>query len=261
MPRFSANLSMLYPDLPFMERFAAAAADGFKAVEYVGAYDQDAASLRRLLDQHGLVQALFNLPAGNWAAGERGIACHPDRVEEFRTGVAKAIDYAKATGCEQVNCLAGIAPAGHDRADLEKVLIDNLAYAAPRLAEAGIRLLLEPINTRDIPGFLVNSTDDYERVATAVRSDNLYLQYDFYHMQVVQGDLLPIFARLQSRIAHVQVADNPGRNEPGTGEINYANIFAALDAAGYAGWVGAEYKPKAATSAGLGWFTPWRGRA
>lgn len=261
MPRFSANLSMLYPDLPFMDRFAAAAADGFKAVEYVGAYDQDPAALRRLLDHHGLVQALFNLPAGDWAAGERGIACHPDRVEEFRGGIAKAIDYAKATGCEQVNCLAGIAPAGHDRAVLEQVLIDNLAYAAPRLAEAGIKLLLEPINTRDIPGFLINSTDDYERIAAAVGADNLYLQYDFYHMQVVQGDLLPNFSRLQSRIAHVQVADNPGRHEPGTGEINYSNIFAALDAAGYAGWVGAEYKPKAATSAGLGWFAPWRERA
>ncbi|UXN74878.1 hydroxypyruvate isomerase family protein [Devosia sp. A8/3-2] len=261
MPRFSANLSMLYPHLPFSDRFAAAATDGFKAVEYVGAYDREPAILRRLLDQHGSVQALFNLPAGDWAAGERGIACHPDRVGEFREGITKAIDYAKATGCEQVNCLAGIAPAGHDRAMLEQVLIDNLAYAAPLLAEAGIKLLLEPINIHDIPGFLINSTDDYEQIAAAVGADNLYLQYDFYHMQVVQGDLLPNFARLQSRIAHVQVADNPGRNEPGTGEINYSNIFAALDAAGYAGWVGAEYRPKAATSAGLGWFAPRRGRA
>ncbi|MGB3336331.1 MAG: hydroxypyruvate isomerase [Devosia sp.] len=261
MPRFSANLSMLYPELPFMDRFAAAAADGFEAVEYVGAYDQDPAALRQLLNQHELVQALFNLPAGDWSAGERGIACHPDRVKEFRAGVIKAIHFAQATGCVQVNCLAGIAPAGHDRAALERVLIDNLAFAAPRLAESGIKLLLEPINTRDIPGFLVNSTDDFERIAAAVGSDNLCLQYDFYHMQVVQGDLLPTFARLQQRIAHVQVADNPGRNEPGTGEINYSNIFAALDAAGYSGWVGAEYKPKHATSAGLGWFAPWRGRA
>lgn len=260
MPRFSANLSMLYAELPFMERFAAAADDGFKAVEYVGAYDQDPAVLRQLLDQHDLVQALFNLPAGDWASGERGIACHPDRREEFRQGIDKAIQYAQATGCSQVNCLAGVAPTAFDRAALEKVLIDNLSYAAPRLAEAGIRLLLEPINTRDIPGFLVNSTEDYERVAALVGSDNLFLQYDFYHMQVVQGDLLPTFARLNDRIAHVQVADNPGRHEPGTGEINYPNIFAALDTAGYAGWVGAEYKPKAATSAGLGWFAPWKER-
>jgi len=261
MPRFSANISMLYSELPFMERFAAASADGFGAVEYVGAYDQDGAALRDLLDRHGLVQALFNLPAGDWAAGERGIGCLPDRVEEFRQGIGIAIDYARATGCMQLNCLAGIAPPGHDRAVLERVLTDNLRYAAPRLADAGIRLLLEPINTRDIPGFLVNSTDEYERIAGAVNHDNLYLQYDFYHMQVVQGDLLPTFARLQSRIAHVQIADNPGRHEPGTGEIDYTNIFKALDAADYAGWVGAEYRPSAGTTAGLGWFEPWRTRA
>jgi len=258
VPRFSANISMLYPELPFMERFGAAAADGFEAVEYVGAYDQDPAALKSLLDQHGLKQALFNLPAGNWAAGERGIGCHPDRVQEFRTSIDKAIEYAQATGCAQVNCLAGIAPQGFDRSALEIVLIDNLSYAASRLGEAGIKLLLEPINTRDIPGFLINSTDDYERIAAAVNHSNLYLQYDFYHMQVVQGDLLPTFKRLQSRIAHVQIADNPGRNEPGTGEINYPNIFKALDDAGYTGWIGAEYKPKAGTTEGLGWLKGWR---
>lgn len=258
MPRFSANLSMLYTEFPFLERFAAAAADGFKAVEYVGAYDQDPAALKSLLDQHGLTQALFNLPAGDWAAGERGIGCHPDRVQEFRTSVEKAVEYAEATGCTQVNCLAGIAPAGIDRSALEMVLIDNLSYAAPRLANAGIKLLLEPINTCDIPGFLINSTDDYERIAAAVNHENLYLQYDFYHLQVVQGDLIPTFKRLQPRIAHVQIADNPGRNEPGTGEINYPNIFKVLDEAGYAGWVGAEYKPKAGTSVGLSWLNDWR---
>ena len=261
MPRFSANLSMLYPELPFRERFAAAAADGFTAVEYVGAYDQDPAAVTRLLDQHGLAQALFNLPAGDWALGERGVACPPDRIPEFRGSLDTAIQFAKVTGCPQVNCLAGIALAGFDRSALEIVLIDNLRYAAPRLADAGIKLLLEPINTRDIPGFLINSTDDYERIAAAVKHDNLYLQYDFYHMQVVQGDLLPTFQRLQSRIAHVQIADTPGRHEPGTGEINYSNIFKALDEAGYAGWVGAEYRPKAGTSAGLDWFAPWRAGA
>ena len=229
MPRFSANISMLYPERTFMERFGAAAADGFEAVEYVGAYDQDPTALKALLDQHGLTQALFNLPAGTWAAGERGIACHPDRVQEFRQGIDKAIEYAKATNCPQVNCLAGIAPEGYDRSALEIVLIDNLTYAAPRLAEASIKLLLEPINTRDIPGFLINSTEDYERIAAAVNHQNLYLQYDFYHMQVVQGDLIPTFLRLQSRIAHVQIADNPGRHEPGTGEINYPNIFWVFD--------------------------------
>lgn len=258
MPRFSANLSMLYPELPFLERFAAAAADGFGGVEYVGAYDHDPALLRQLLDRQGLTQVLFNLPAGDWAGGERGIGCLPDRVGEFRHAVETAIAYAQATGCTQVNCLAGIVPSGNARPALEQVLVDNLKHAAPRLADAGIRLLLEPINTRDMPGFLVNSTDDYERIAEAVGSDNLYLQYDFYHMQVVQGDLLPTFTRLQERIAHVQIADHPGRHEPGTGEINYPNIFKALDAAGYAGWVGAEYRPEAGTSVGLGWLDPWR---
>ena len=261
MPRFSANLSMLYTELPFTERFAAAAADGFKAVEYVGAYDQDKDALAALLARHGLTQALFNLPAGDWAAGDRGIGCHPDRVDEFRKGVGTAIAYAEATGCEMVNCLAGIVPSGHDRAVLEQVLVENLRYAAPRLAEAGIKLLLEPINPRDIPGFLVNSTDDFKRIAGQVDHDNLFLQYDFYHMQVVQGDLLPTFRRLQDRIAHVQVADNPGRHEPGSGEINYTTIFNALDEAGYSGWVGAEYKPQAGTTAGLQWFKEWSGRA
>lgn len=259
MPRFSANLSMLYPELPFLGRFAAAAADGFAAVEYVGAYDQEREALRRLLDEHGLAQALFNLPAGDWAAGERGIACLPDRVQEFRSSVDIAIRYAEATACTRLNCLAGIAPDGYERAALEAVLVDNLRYAAPRFADAGIKLLVEPINPRDMPGFLVNSTEDFERIAAAVNHENLYLQYDFYHMQVVQGDLLTTFRRLQQRIAHVQIADNPGRHEPGTGEINYSNIFRALDEAGYDGWVGAEYRPMAGTSAGLGWFSEWKG--
>ncbi|RYG56267.1 MAG: hydroxypyruvate isomerase family protein, partial [Alphaproteobacteria bacterium] len=257
MPRFSANISMLYPELPFLERFAAAAADGFKAVEYVGAYDQEPEAIKALLDRHGLAQALFNMPAGDWAVGERGIGCLPDRVQDFRRSVDTAIKYAEATECGQVNCLAGIMPVGHDRAALEAVLIDNLRYAAPRFAEAGIKLLVEPINPRDMPGFMVNSSDDYERIAEAVDHENLYLQYDFYHMQVVQGDLINTFRRLQSRIAHVQIADLPGRHEPGTGEINYPNIFRMLDEVGYAGWVGAEYRPEASTSAGLSWYQAW----
>ncbi|PXA98723.1 hydroxypyruvate isomerase [Nostoc sp. 3335mG] len=254
MPRFSANLSMLYPDLPFLDRFAAAAANGFRGVEYVGAYDLSPQLLRDLLERHDLEQVLFNMPAGDWDAGERGLACLPDRVVEFRQSIDTAIAYARATGCRQVNCLAGVAPGGAGRASLEAVLVANLREAAPRLAEAGIRLLLEPINPHDMPGYLVNTTADYERIAAAVAHENLFLQYDFYHMQVVQGDLLPTFRRLQPRIAHVQVGDHPGRHEPGTGEINYANIFKALDDAGYDGWVGAEYRPKAGTSEGLGWL-------
>jgi hydroxypyruvate isomerase len=261
MPRFSANLSMLYPEHPFLERFAAAAADGFRAVEYVGAYDIAPTELRRILGANGLIQALFNMPAGDWAAGERGIACHPDRRDAFRDAVDTTIVYAEATGCTAVNCLAGILPVGLAREEAEAVLVDNLRYAAPRLAAAGVRLLVEPINPRDIPGFLINSTSDYERIATQVGDDNLYLQFDFYHVQVVEGDLLRRFERLLPRIGHVQVADNPGRHEPGTGEINYPNIFAVIDRLGYAGWVGAEYRPGGATSTGLGWYEPWKGRA
>lgn len=258
MPRFSANLSMLYPHLPFLDRFEAAAADGFRAVEYVSAYEYEPALIASLLDAHDLEQALFNLPAGDWAAGERGIACLPGREVEFRHSLDSAIAYAKATGCTRLNCLAGIAPPDMDRQALEAVLVENLRHAAPVLAEVGIKLLLEPINQGDIPGFLVNTSDDYERIATSAGHDNLYLQYDFYHMQVVQGDLIRTFQRLQPRIAHVQFADNPGRHEPGTGEINYAAIFDALDGSGYDGWVGAEYRPLADTRAGLGWMAPFR---
>lgn len=257
MPKFAANLSFLYADKPFLDRFAAAAADGFPAVEYVGPYAFPADDIRALLDRHGLKQALFNLPAGNWDAGERGIGCLPDRVEEFREGVDRALDYARALDCVKLNCLAGIAPAGADPELLERTLVENVAYAARLCAEAGVRLLLEPINLRDIPGFFVSTTDHAERILDDVGSDNLFLQYDIYHTQVMQGDLIATFERLANRIAHVQVADNPGRHEPGTGEINYANVFKILDAAGYDGFVGCEYKPLAGTSEGLGWMKPY----
>jgi hydroxypyruvate isomerase len=254
MPRFSANLSLLYTELPFAERFAAAAADGFEAVEYIGAYDMAPDAVAELLQANGLTQALFNFPAGDWAAGDRGLACLPDRRDEFRESVDTAIAYATATGCLRLNCLAGIAPQDHAREALEDVLAENLRFAAGKLAAAGIRLLLEPINPVDMPGYLVNSTDDFERIAALVGHDNLYLQYDFYHMQRVQGGLLENFERLQDRIAHVQISDVPGRHEPGSGEIDYEAIFAMLDRLGYDGWVGAEYHPAGTTSAGLGWF-------
>ncbi|HTM78114.1 MAG TPA: TIM barrel protein, partial [Devosia sp.] len=209
MPKFSANLSFLYADLPFLDRFAAAAADGFPAVEYVGPYDYPPEQIADLLKQHKLTQALFNLPPGDWAAGERGIGCLPDRVDEFQASVDIAIRYGKALGCTKINCLAGIAPAGADRIMLQSVLVSNLQYAAPRLADAGIKLLLEPINLRDIPGFFVSHTDHAEEIFAAVGSDNLYLQYDIYHTQIMQGDLLPTYERLRQRIAHIQIADNP----------------------------------------------------
>ncbi|HEY4202332.1 MAG TPA: 2-oxo-tetronate isomerase [Devosiaceae bacterium] len=260
MPKFSANLSMLYVELPFLDRFEAAAKDGFKAVEYLGPYDQEPREIAALLDSYKLKQVLFNLPSGNWAGGERGIGCLPDRREDFKAGVDAALRYAKVLSCPMINCLAGIAPAGVDRSTLEDTLVENLKYAAPRLADAGVKLLVEPINPVDIPGFFVGSSDHYERIAERVGSDNLYLQYDFYHMQKVRGELLANFERLQKRIAHVQIADNPGRHEPGTGEINYPFIFEALDRLGYEGWVGAEYKPAAGTSAGLGWMRAVSGK-
>jgi hydroxypyruvate isomerase len=256
VPKFAANLSFLYADKPFLDRFAAAALDGFPAVEYVGPYAFPADDIRALLDRHGLKQALFNLPAGNWDAGERGIGCLPDRVEEFREGVDKALAYAQALDCPKLNCLAGIAPADADPELLERTLVENLVYAARLCAEAGVRLLLEPINLRDIPGFFVSTTDHAERILDDVGSGNLFLQFDVYHTQVMQGDLIATFERLANRIAHVQVADNPGRHEPGTGEINYANVFKILDA-GYDGFVGCEYKPLAGTSEGLGWMRPY----
>jgi len=257
MPKFSANISFLYGDLPFLDRFAAAAKDGFQAVEYVGPYDLPAAEVAAALNTHGLTQALFNLPAGDWDAGERGIGCHGDRVAEFQAGVMTAIRYGQALGCTRINCLAGIAQAGTSVEDRDAVLIDNLKYAAPRLADAGITLLLEPINLRDIAGFHVSTTDHAERLLDAVGSDNLLIQYDIYHTQVMQGDLIPTYARLKDRIGHVQIADNPGRHEPGTGEINYPFVFSELDRLGYDGWIGCEYKFRSGTTAGLGWMKPY----
>jgi len=258
MLRFSANLSMLYPELGFLDRFDAAARGGFTGVEYLGPYAEAPEAIAERLRKNNLTQALFNLPAGDWAAGERGIGALPGREDDFRRGVAEAIRYAKALGCTQVNCLAGI-PKGVRPEVAEATLVANLSYAAPRLAEAGIRLLLEPINPVDIPGFFINSSAQALRIFDRVKTDNLFLQYDFYHMQRVQGELMTTFKALMPRIAHVQVADNPGRNEPGTGEINYPFIFTELERLGYAGWVGAEYKPKAGTSDGLGWLKSYRG--
>lgn len=257
MPRFCANLTMLYNEHAFLDRFAAAAKDGFTGVEFLFPYDFAKDELAARLKEHGLTQALHNLPAGDWAGGERGIACHPDRVEEFRAGVAKGIEYATALGCKQLNCLAGKAPEGVPDAELRRTFVENLRYAAPELAKAGIKLLAEPVNNRDIPGFYLNYSAQAISILDEVGSDNLYLQYDFYHTQIMEGDLTTTFRRLKSRIAHVQIADNPGRNEPGTGEINYPFIFRMLDAEGYEGWIGCEYKPAAATTAGLGWFAPY----
>lgn len=256
MPRFSANLSMLFGEFDFLDRFDAAARAGFDAVEYIGPYEYPPETIAERLKRNGLEQALFNLPLGDWAAGERGIAILPDRVEEFRAGVDVAIRYATALGCGQVNCIAGVAPAGVPTAALEEVFVENLRYAAERLGRAGIRLLVEPINTREIPGFFLTTSGQALAIIDRVGANNLFLQYDIYHMQVMEGDLARTIEVNLPRIAHIQVADNPGRHEPGTGEINFPFLFDHLDRIGYRGFVGAEYRPATTTEAGLGWFSP-----
>ncbi|MBB3139158.1 hydroxypyruvate isomerase [Halomonas organivorans] len=254
MAKFAANLSMLFTEVDFLDRFEAAAKAGFKGVEYLFPYDFEAAEIRQRLDDNGLTQVLFNLPAGDWGAGERGIACHPDRVEEFRAGVDRAIEYAKVLGNTQVNCLAGIQPQGVSDDEARKTLVDNLRFAAEKLQAAGILLIAEPINTRDIPGFFLNRTAQALAIFDEVGSDNLKLQYDIYHMQIMEGDLAPTIEKHLDRIAHVQLADNPGRHEPGSGEINYPFLFGHLDRLGYQGWIGCEYKPAGSTQEGLGWL-------
>ncbi len=257
MPRFAANLTMLYNEMDFMDRFEAAARAGFKGVEYLFPYDYDKNQLADRLSANGLVQVLHNLPAGDWAAGERGIACLADRVNEFQDGVGRAIDYATALNCPQVNCLAGLAPDGADPERLQQTLVANLKFAADKLAGAGIRLLIEPINTRDIPGFFLNRTEQAASILDAVGSDNLAIQYDIYHMQIMEGDLAPTMERNLDRIGHLQLADTPGRHEPGTGEINYPFLFGFIDKLGYDGWIGCEYKPLTTTADGLGWLKPY----
>lgn len=254
MPRFAANLTMLFNELPFLDRFEAAADAGFKGVEYLFPYGFEKEALAERLQQFGLTQVLHNLPAGDWEKGERGIAVLPGREAEFREGVARAIDYAKALNCRQVNCLVGIAPAGIDAGTLRRTVVDNLRYAATQLKQAGIRLLIEPINTYDIPGFYLNTANQALDLIEAVGADNVYVQYDVYHAQRTEGELAKTVERNLARIAHIQVADNPGRNEPGTGEINYPFLFKHLDRIGYDGWIGCEYKPAADTRAGLDWI-------
>jgi hydroxypyruvate isomerase len=258
MLKFDANLSMLFTEAPFLDRFAAAAEAGFRGVEYLFPYAFQKDDIAERLHKNGLTQVLFNLPAGNWEAGERGIACHPDRVSEFQDGVGRAIDYAKALGCAQVNCLAGIAPAGVDGAVAHRTLAENLKFAASKLQDAGITLLAEPVNTYDIPGFFLNRSAQAIALFDEVGSPNLKLQYDIYHMQRMEGELANTIERLLPRIAHIQLADNPGRNEPGTGEINYPFLLNFIGRLGYDGWIGCEYKPRHGTKEGLGWMHAYR---
>jgi hydroxypyruvate isomerase len=259
MPKFAANLTMLFNELPFLDRFKAAADAGFSGVEYLFPYDFDKNELAARLREFGLTQVLHNLPSGNWGAGERGIANLPERVGEFREGVARAIDYAGTLGCPLINCIAGLTPKDAAPERLRETLVANLDYAARALKDAGIKLLIEPINTRDIPGFSLTSTKQAVALIEETGSDNIFVQYDIYHMQIMEGDLTRTIEANLPRIAHMQLADNPGRNEPGTGEINYPFLFQKIDEMGYQGWIGCEYRPRTSTTEGLGWFAPYRG--
>ena len=253
MPKYAANLSMLFTEVPFLDRFARAAQAEFQAVEFLFPYAFPAHAIRQRLDENRLQLVLHNLPAGDWDAGERGIACLPDRVAEFRSGVAQAIEYAQVLGVPQLNCLVGKTPAGVDEALLHSTLVQNLRYAAAELKKAGLKLLVEPINFYDIPGFYLGRSAQTLAVLDEVGADNLYLQYDIYHMQRMEGELAATLSQHLARIAHIQLADNPGRNEPGSGEIHYPFLLAHLDRIGYKGWIGCEYKPATTTEAGLAW--------
>ena len=253
MPRFAANLSMHFTEQSFLDRFALAAKAGFEAVEFLFPYAFSAQDIKQRLDTHGLKLVLHNLPAGNWDAGERGIACHPDRVDEFRAGVNRAVEYAIALGVPQLNCLAGKAPSGVDDAMLRKTFVANLKFSAAALKQAGLKQLIEPINTYDIPGFYLNRTAQALSILDEVGADNAFVQYDIYHAQRMEGELAATLSKHLARIGHIQLADNPGRNEPGTGEVNFPFLFAHLERIGYRGWIGCEYKPATSTEAGLDW--------
>jgi len=254
MPQFAANLTMLFNEEPFLGRFQKAAKAGFKAVEFLFPYAYNPKEIKDQLDLNHLKLVLHNLPAGDWDSGERGIACLPDRVQEFREGVAKAIEYAKILGVSQLNCLAGKAPVGVDDHILHETLVSNLQFAAAELKKENLRLLIEPINTFDIPGFFLSKTKQALQILDEVCADNAFVQYDIYHAQRMEGELCNTIEQNLSRIGHIQLADNPGRNEPGTGEINYVHLFKFLDRIGYQGWIGCEYKPATTTEEGLGWI-------
>ncbi len=268
MPRFAANLSMLYPEHGFIDRFAAAAADGFDAVEFLFPYAVPATELARRLQDLGLTQALFNAPPGDFERGERGLACLPDRVDEFRRGfLDHALPYATALGCRRVHVMAGLVPAGTDRAALDACYATNLAWAAQQAAPHGVAVLIEPINTRDMPGYLLNLQADAHALVQAIGAPNLQVQMDLYHCQIMEGDLtVKLRAHLGaaggSRVGHIQIAGVPDRHEPDAGELHHPHLFTEIDALGYSGFVGCEYRPRdsrpGGTSAGLAWLRQWR---
>lgn len=253
MPKLAANLSLMFTEVPFLDRFAAARGNGFEAVEFLFPYAFDADTIAERLTRCKLELVLHNLPPGNWDGGDRGMACDPDRVAEFEDGVALALAYALPLDVRQLHCLAGRLPAGIDPALAHRTYIGNLRFAAARLAAHGLRLLIEPINRFDMPGYFLTGSAQAQAVLAEVGADNLFLQLDLYHLQRMGEDLPAVIARALGRTAHIQVADSPGRHEPGTGEIDFPGLFALIDRLGYQGWVGCEYHPRGETVAGLGW--------
>jgi len=257
VPKFSANLTTMFNEVDFFDRFERAWKAGFKAVEYLYPYVWPKERLAEALEKYGLQQVLHNLPSGDRAAGERGIACIPGREGEFQEGVRLAIDYAKVLKCSRLNCIVGLTPQGVPPEKVRQTLVENLRFAAAALEREGIRLLVEPLNSQDIPGFSLVSTRDALHLLKEVNHPNLWLEYDVYHMQIMEGNLAKTMLDNLPRIAHIQIADNPGRHEPGTGEINFPYLFDSLDEAGYDGWIGCEYKPSGITEEGLAWIRPY----
>lgn len=263
MPQFAANLSMMYTEHSFLDRYAAAARDGFTAVEFLFPYEHPAAALAALLKEHGLRQVLFNAPPGDWKAGERGITALPDRDHEFRDGFLRALEYAHALDCSLLHAMAGIPPAGADRGQVLGTYTANLAWAAEKARAAGVTIVIEPIAQRNIPGFFLNRQEEAHAVITAVGAPNLKVQMDLFHCQVEEGDLAIKIRRYladpgQTHVGHFQVAGVPERQEPDTGEVNYDYLFDIIDSLGYQGWIGLEYTPAHGTSDGLSWFRKWK---
>jgi len=258
MPRFATNLSMMFNEVPFLDRFALAAKAGFKGVEFLFPYDHPAAEIAARLKDNGLQQVLFNAPAGDFGKGERGMAAIPGKQAAFRDSIKLALEYATILACPRLHIMAGLKPEGVAHDTLTAVYGANLAYAAEECAKAGVKPIIEPINHRDIPGFFLNTTDQAAAIIAAIGPEKLGLQFDLYHCQITEGDVVKRVEKHLPLIAHMQVADTPGRHEPGTGEVNWPFVFKTIDALGFRGWIGCEYRPAGETLAGLSWFAPYK---
>lgn len=257
MPKFNANLTMMFNEVEFVDRFAAAARAGFKGVEFLFPYAYPPAQLVEAIEKNKLQMVLFNMPPGDWNAGDRGLACDPSRIDEFQAGVGKAIEYALALGCGQLHAMAGLKPRGVNEEKMRETYIANLRFAGGQLAQHDLTLLVEGINPRDIPGYYLNTSRQAFDLMHYAAVPNLRFLYDCYHMQIVEGDLAPTLEKNLAKIAHLQLADTPGRHEPGSGEIHYPFLFQHLDKLGYQGWIGCEYRPATTTEAGLAWLKPY----